>query len=534
MCRSPKTYFKKNQASLVYLAYSVITLLTLSLFVQCDKSNQILVSYEKDGQSKAITRQELRWLISLQNKNPGKKPSIEFQQQLLKNYSFSLFLSQEVNPKNLEENEKYKVSSQFLNEKIKLAAYELYLHQQDKNINFDFVEIQLIFLRNQSQKEEKKNTSAKPSSRLQEAQMLANDLNTIVLGKKENGNIEATRKNIEATSEDIEEKIYQVSEHPIYRLQGGYIDPICTSCAKNPLQDLNEIIKKAKLGKFFVTPQNNTILIVRVIKKYSIDQDDLLTTFETFFRKTSRTGRRYVAKSPQGSINQQQLRQIVLQQSQIEELAKRKTDWLINQESRNRLLSKVNQIKKEKGYILKKAGQMNQGKPALAQIDYKSDTVLYSLNNKDYTYGSLEKQIKVARKQQKQPSTELQTIEKLRIMHGIFLPIAILQDQKDFQASQKHKVFDFMSSYIKNRTIAVVYYDQQKKHLNIKKDEVLRYYKQNQKSRYASLKQKNALKVVRQDIERIKLRDLLKQRQIELAKKYKLVIKNELLKIDEI
>ena len=255
------------------------------------------------------------------HKNAGPKRkrretnSTDLQQRVLKSYLFSQLIAHEAGPE-IQQSKQYQKQALFLKEKAMLSAYELYLREKEENFRFDFIEMQLIFLQKGKEKEKSK-SAANENSRLKEAQKLLSKLNSPQM-----------------SDADIEEQVYQISEHPRYRLQGGYLDPVCISCSANPLDDIMEEIKKAKPAKFIVVDRPNALWLLRVIKKYTIDEDDIQEKLESFYRKRARVARKYVAKLPPNAPERKQL-QDWFNQEKMESLAKQSSQWLLQKEKRS-------------------------------------------------------------------------------------------------------------------------------------------------------------------------------------------------------
>ena len=514
--------FKKalGHAPLKLLAMILPSLLSMPLLLGCDSGGEVLASYEKDQKTYEVERRQLRWLIKMQNQNTRtQKPSTDMQQQVLKSCLFSQIIAHELGPE-IRQSRSYQEQTLFLKEKAKLAAYEIYLREKGENFRFDFIEMQLIFL--SKEKKEKSESKAKENSLSKERQQLLSKLNSP-----------------EMNDADIEEQVYQISEHPRYRLQGGYLDPICTSCNTNPIGDIMEDIEKAKPGKFTVIYRSNALWFLRIIKRYTVDEDEIQERLESFYRKRARVGRKYIAKLPPTSPQRKQL-QTWFDQKKMESLAKQSSQWLLQKEKNSFALSKLNEIRREGKYSLYEAGKLNTRPEAQtkkkAKITYTLDTPLYSLNGKDYKYGDLQREIAILQKDsQTQKIKEIKDIaQQLRIMHTLLLPLRILGKEEDFQKAMQSRIHDFIYGFIKNRVLTLSYYEQEREKIQPKQSDVLKNYKENKEIRYKGKSRKEALDLIRKELKQSLFVQWQKKKQKELSKKYKLSIKNELLKADKV
>ena len=518
-------------------------LLFAALLANCSSDNQVLASYEKDQKIHTVKRKQLRWLIKMQGQNANmQKPSTALQQQVLKSYIFSQIIAQEA-ASGAKESKQYQKQVLFLKEKAKLAAYELYLREKDENFQFDFIEAQFIFLSKEGSADKAKaktkgkgkgkgkgieKDAAKKLSLSKERQELLNKLNSPQM-----------------SDADIEEQVYQISEHPRYRLQGGYLDPICTSCSTNPLSDIMEDIKKAKSNnaKFIAIPRPNALWLVRVVKEYTVDEDDIQDKLENFYRKRARVARKYIAKLPPNAPQRQQL-QAWFNQEKMESLAAQSSKWLLQKEKSSFAFSKLNQIRKKRKYELHESGKLKsklkspsnlQGKES-QKIIYKDDTPLYSIDGKDYKYSDLQREIESLQKGV--PSEEAQEIkdssQQIRIMHAILIPLRLLAKEEDFQKAMQSGIYDFVYSFIKNRTRALRYYEQEREKVQVEPKEVLKNYQANKDIRYKGKSRKEGLELARKELKQSLFAQWRKQKQEELSKKHKLTIKNKLLKADEV
>lgn len=485
---------------------------TSLLFISCNSDDEVLASYEKEQKIHTINRRQLRWLLKMRAQNAkSKKASTDLQQKALKSYLFSQILAHEIDPK-IRQSKQYQRQVLFLKEKAKLSAYELYLREKDESLQLDFIEAQFIFLRKEKGK-------SKDSHK----------------GQKEAENLLQKLNSKQMSSSDIEEQVYQISEHPRYRLQGGYLDPICVSCSANPLRDVMEEIKKAKPAAFIMIQRPNAFWLLRVIKEYSVDEDEVQEKFETFYRKRARVARKYLGKLGSNALQKREF-QSWFNQKEMEKLARQTSEWLLQKEKNSFVFSKLNKLRKKRKYTIYPAAKISSiskaGGGRSEKIKYREDTPLYSLDGKDYKYGDLQREIK---KIHKDEGAEIQGLAReLRIMHALLIPLSLLEKEEDFQKAMKSGFYDFVYSFIKTAALTLAYYQQEKEKIELSQTEVLKNYKEYKETHYKGKTKKETLKLIRRSLKQKIFEQWKKKKQAELSKKYKLVIENKLLKADQV
>ncbi len=481
-----------------------ILFIVAALLAGCDKSGEVLATYNVGETKKEITRKELRWLLKLQSQGSAyAKASTAQQQNLLKNYGLALIAHEEAKDWGLEKEASFQEAAAFLGEQAKLAGYELYLRDKNAKSRFDFVNLQLLILQVEGTDEKKVKLALQ--EREKEADALLKKLNS---GKM--------------SPQEIEEEIYQSSEHPRYRLQGGYLDPICVSCPGSALDKVLENLQKVGKLRFVKVVRPNAVWLVRLLKEYSLDEDELQGSFETLYSKTVRVAHRNFTKS---RLTQKDgaWKQLLLSQADMEKMAKQRSDWLVRNQKRNLSGAKIEQMKKKKGLVLHDAAKNNTA-DALAEL--KPHTVLYSLEEKDYTYKDLKKDLEGANL--KKPAEELQ------VMRTILLPIRLLAGEKDFATSQKSAIFAFVKNYMYGRQLLYSFYHREQENLQVPQEEIRKHYESQKQARFKKMAYKKAIEILRGELRKKKLGEHIKQAHKEWEKKYQLRIHNELLAADKV
>ncbi len=497
-----------------------IVLLFFLLLPHCNDDKTVLGSYKKDGATLSINRQELGWLLSLQANGDfdGKKPSTDVQQKVLKSYLRIQIAYNKIEQKKIKEEIEnspiYKNRSLLLEERMKLAAYETFLREEKEGIRYEFIEPQLVYLafpKNETspQKGGTEKMSKKIASYMKKTNEILSQLNSSQL-----------------TEQDKEKKIYQISEHPRYRLQGGYIDPICTSCATNPFSEFIDALEKVEMGKFVQIRQPNSIWLLRVVKKYTIEKDQIEDRFETFYGKTTRIAKKYIKLLPEGDPSQSYLKQIALTQKQIEDISSQKAKRISQNEKKNLIFSKINKLKKKNKYILHKAGNVNLTKTKEEKITYKDDTPLYSINGKKYLYDQLRKNFTATKESLSKIDQQLQ------LMHNIIIPLALLEKEESFQKNMRSDLYKFIRDFIQKQILVTAYYTKKRNEIKISASDIQAKYQTYKNGRYADISKKIALDNIRKEMQQTTFTKWLQEEQKKETKKYNLIIQNDLLQID--
>ena len=129
------------------------------------------------------------------------------------------------------------------------------MQSRSDDASFDFLELQIIILPPTlaaantavpSPSEQNANEAAPASPKMTpEVTTLLQELNS---GKLD--------------SAQVEEKVREYSQHPLYRQQGGYVDPVCTSCvAVNAFEFMQEKLDRAEVGKFFAVTRDERYMV---------------------------------------------------------------------------------------------------------------------------------------------------------------------------------------------------------------------------------------------------------------------------------
>ena len=476
----------------------IFSLFLLLFFIACSKKNQVIATYEippsltsQSNKVKKVTYEELLWLLQLQNRDVKKIPS-DVQQKILKSYLLSEITSYNIDQKKIENTKEYKNISALWEEKAKLSNYELYLQNKGISPTFKFIELQLVVLDGKDKQKSE-----------EESKELLKKLNSPKI-----------------SDEEIEEEIYQVSQHPRYKLQGGYIDPICISCSANPLKVYMEKINQAPPKKFIKINADKSVWLIRVIGKYTIEASDIQSKLEKYYRKVTRIAQKYFPKVASNDPKKSQLSSLLLSQEKIESLSKQKSDWLSNREKQNFLYSIVNQEKEKGNFQLKETAKLSNN---LKNKKLAPNTVLYTFQKKDYNYAQLQKDL--ASVEEKEDLGK-----ELRILHSLLIPLKVISHTEDFKKSLKMKSYSFLRDYIKRNVRVSAYYQIEKKKYKPDPKEVQRIYATEKNTRYKSVPYPQVIKQIQTNLVNRDFAEIQNKRREELAKQFKLTIKNEIIK----
>ena len=493
----------------------LVILILLSVFSKCNDENQVIANYEIDNKKGTFIRKQLRWLVQLQAQRlQGRKATTEEQQQLVKAYLFSKLIAHDIDTDSLIKSDLYKEQSFLLKERVKLTAYELYLRNLDQDLEYKFIETQVLFL-----KKDEKDTKEKDK----EADELIIELNSDKI-----------------SDNDVIEKIYQRSENPSYKLQGGYLEPICTSCGRSSFHDFIEKLNKSKPGKFIKIDQGPFIWIIRIAKKYSIDEDDIQDKLESFYRKLARVSRKYINKLPKNDPERKKLSQL-FEQDKMENLAKQKSERFIKQAKQSYLQHKISQLRESNNFSLseefKNFSLANANKDAKkSKQKLSNDSLLYTLDGKKFLYRDLKAKIEIINNNAGTVvKQKIKGVEKeLQILNGLLIPLALLEKVNEFKTFETNEIYKFIDQLIRNKILKDIYYIEERKDSKIDEAEVQKRYLAGKKTRFKNQPTKVAKEMLRRELRQSSFLNWEKKKQKELSTKYKLKINNNLLKSDEI
>ena len=509
---------KKNIVnSLKKVTIFTIAIVCVLQFSNCKSKSDVVASIDVENKTQPVIREQLKWLAILQLGPNSNKPTIEVQQQLLRSYLLSQIVLNENKNAKLEDTEEYKSNAAFLDEKASIAAFELFLREEDKDLEFDFIDTQWIILEKTKKadpkaKDEKNKTET--VDRNQEADELVTKLNAI-----------PTKDETK-----IEDFIFEKSENPRYKLQAGYLDPICVSCATNPLAEYSEKIESAPENKFFKIETPNAIWIIRVTNKYKIKSGGLQSKIEKHLRKVARIGRNYSVKLVKSDPAQQFVNDVVLPQDKIEQQAKQRAEWLIKKEKESFFYSHLYNIKKQNKLKIEDIAKI---KPELEKSKvnpFKNETILYTLNEKtNFTYGDLLKKIEPYKTIYDTP------YKQINLMHSLFIPVELLGKDEIFKKSRNSKLFSFVKGYINSRLITMAYFKSERSKIKVEPAEIKKQFEAEKVARFQNKPfNKNIEKSLNDEILQKRFGEWFNKQQETLAQKYKLSIKTNKLSLSGI
>ena len=119
-------------------------------------------------------------------------------------------------------------------------------------------------------------------------------------------------------------------------------------------------------------------------------------------------------------------------------------------------------------------------------------------------------------------------------MHNILLPINLLKKEESFKKSLKTKLYTFVHSFRRSKLLTKANYEKKRQEIKVEQSAMESKYESGKKGPYKSLPKEEAFKNIRRQIVRETFAKQVEKREKELSEKYKLTIKNKLLKADSI
>ena len=381
----------------------------------CDNGDQVLAEFS-GGQ---VIRDELRLAFTL-NYGPAaeSKATTEEQIQRLRELSLLRIQAIEAEKEGVPNSTGFKAREGVLEDQARLLTYQYIVRRDSSERPFQMMLLQGLTL-------SKTPPGAQPGetvSRTAEAEELMARLNS--------GELSAS---------EIEALIHQHSDNARYRWFGGYIDPICTSCATAPaLAVFTDPVADMDSDHFVLVDQPAAVWLIRKLDEEEVDADDLRDVFTTYYRRTQRIARAYIDQADSVPMN---ARDILLSQEQMEELAGQQADRTIEFETQNALAARMPPIQRARGFEMFPAGNAarNGSIPALT-----SETPLFRIDDEIYTYGTLEARL---------PAPELSAQDRLELLHSTIIPCMLLENEPDFQQANDDDAYAFFYELRKSQLL---------------------------------------------------------------------------------
>ncbi|MBI3396503.1 MAG: hypothetical protein HY042_11750, partial [Spirochaetia bacterium] len=392
----------------------IVVLLGALAGTSCLRDGEVLAEY----QGGKVTRGDVRMLFALIGRGTT-DAKLEDQTQVLREIAITRIGAKEAIATGLDKNPEINKDMVAHEERSLLTSIDYTMRDDASSHKYRMLELQAVQL-----------AAPDPAKRRAEAEDLMNKLNDKQLGDA-----------------DIEKLASEKTENGRYRMAGGYLDPLCASCTPNPLAALTDPIEKAPERKFILVEAPGGFWIVRRLSVKEVKGSALKDVFESYHRKAGKIARAQMNLIP--AADREKLpKDLILDEKQIEEIS----TWQAKEQERRELTGllsgRIEAEKKARQFVLSPAAQPKQ-KPVAS--DYKDDTVLYSLNGKDFTFGLLKERLKST-----MPDADVGVM--LEILNGIIIPYEVMKDTKEAAKAKTQPVYAFVTDLRRDQVLANQYF----------------------------------------------------------------------------
>ena len=477
--------------------------LTLSLFVfatACNGDGQVIATYE-GGE---VTRGELRSMFDMIfGPEAAEQATIDQQNQLITNYALMKIAAQEAQKQGLAESDDVRNRTVMKEQQSQLFAYNTYLRDSVDDAKLKFIEMQFVYLPIRAN---------------------AGGTNDAEAREAEAADLLAQLNKIKDDSAALEDMIYQRTEHQRYKWLGGLLDPHCVSCRPNPLNFLTDPLKDAKEGEFVQIKSPEAIWLIRKVREYERSLDDLNDIFLDYHTKTMRIAESRRANLPEAERNSPVFQQIMMDEAAIKTLAEQQADRLKRTETNNLLTNKLNELREQKKLELLPPSRP-QTEPTAE--DYKDDTAMFTIGERTYTFGELNKALGTA-------AAAVPIKEKLQILNSIVVPMVLLEGESDFADVKGNDAYEFMLKLRENEALASAYYSKNQPSTAVSEAQIAEQYNIGRQNQFKGKSLAEVRDAIRSNLEGSERQAAQMKVQGDLTQKYKLEIKRDLLKANEL
>jgi hypothetical protein len=477
-------------------------LLFSAAIASCSKDSEKLAEF-KDG---SVTRKEFRMMLSFyQDPETVKSLTVEQQDSTLKNFALMKLAAALGRKEKLDKDPEYEKRRIFSDEWVSVAAYDAYLKQDLLEKAFEFLDIQLLFLRNEMQPANPADpkSAASPADRSEEANALLKKLNSGL------------------SDREIEDLIKDKSENPRYASIGGYIDPQCISCKPNNIEFLLEPLKTAKAGEFVIHKDATGYWIFRKVRSHSTRSDGIEAMYRQYLENTNRVLVRLSGKKDAEAATAPGY----LDPDKLAETAKAQAQGMVRREFRSALKNKIDELQKGKKLVIHDIMRSAQTDPKFTLTD--ETTPLFSVGDKTFTYKDVHAPFKAK-------EVDIPVREELRLVERVLIPYYLVNDQEDFKKMQKSDLFSFLKELKEDEAIAGIYIMKNRPVPEVSDAEIQQWFTLRQNDQYKGKSLNQVKEEIREGLKGKKEHEMISGYQDKLAKDNNLKINTDRLKAGHI
>lgn len=385
----------------------------------CSKSKETLATF--NGGS--VQRWELdAYLSAVDTKNMPIKEQNELKEKIVQSIAYTKIAALEAEKQGLDKSNECKKRTLLIEEKAQLTSYEVYLRSKSPSLKFEMMEIQQLFLRKKNDESRKKEIDE-------------------LLGKLNSGKM---------TETEIDNLVFEKSEESFYQALSGYEFPVCVNCFLNNKKDLTTPIHNAKTNNFITVEKEKVgYWITRKLSETNVDEKDLKNYILANYKKLRKIADKNISKIKDESVIKSLSEKLPPAETELTVLADAEAKKFIKIESnRNPIEPKVEAWKKKINFKIYKEIPMH-GQITLKPEDVKDEMLIYSIGDKNFTYGDLNK---------KYPVSIYGITEQLRFIN-VLIQIEALKDDPEFIKIKNSDNYKTAFTANRDRALADCYFD---------------------------------------------------------------------------
>ncbi|MBW7858592.1 MAG: hypothetical protein H3C43_09960 [Leptonema sp. (in: Bacteria)] len=462
----------------IYLYTSIGILTSVVFFATSCGDRQKLASLEIDGKPTAITRGDLKkFIFASQGQIDDSQLSVTVQDNILQNISLLFSAAAAAKSESIDKTEAYTKNLVFMDRRSLISGFDLYLKMNGSSHKFTMMDLQILFL--------SPNNSDKADELLQKLNSAKND-------------------------SEIQEIMFASNENEQYRVQAGYIDPFCISCAQNPLSDITDTLKDKTDKKFIKHESIQGVWLLRNLKVKEVTTSSLERVFIDFQLRAQKARNDYNQKLSSNKV-------AVMTDDEIKAYAKDYASHQIRQETSNALRTEIDQLRQNHTITFNN----NQSKEEKWASIPEDTAIILSIDDTKYHYSDFKKELE---------GFDFNADQQFDLFIHIYVPSELLKKSKNYTTVAKSGQIEYIHQLYIQGLLAQLYLNQRLSKVTVTDEDIQQQYQLRQFNEYkgkslAQVKDEIVLGLTQEKQQSAQVS--IKQ---DLFKKYNVVIERDKLK----
>lgn len=416
---------------------AAVAIVLSALLVSCKREGQPLASYQDEGNTRNITRGEVKkFVIASAGSLDPKMLTVAFQDEILQNIALVQVAALAGRKEKLDATDEFKRNAVMLDRRAMIFAYDLYLKLHADDHIYRMFEGQLLYLRRD------------PShDRRPEAEDLLKKLNDSDEGA-------------------VEKIMFASNENNRYKMQGGHLDPYCISCAPNPLSFLTDPVKDKSDRKFVLVDNEQGYFLIRNLHVREVKGKDLAKVFLDGSRRAQLALKKFYAQS--GTPAQKDEKKPgMMTDEEMKKAATEQAEAQVRRETRS-LLGGVMEAVKAK-YPVTLPEMKNPPEPW--KVAPPAGTLLFKIGDKEYHYEDLKKELS-----ESYSGPALSPMEEYMLAMQVLLNSELLMRSEGYEAVKKSGEVEYVKQHVTDQLVANLYVSQAAKDLKVSDADIQQYF----------------------------------------------------------